>query len=88
MPELRWTTEPPTVPGWYWVRWSPRKPWSGQSEVEVVEVLVPKSGAVYLDHCGRSPEWESLSANWLEWSGPIPEPTGTPPTTGGEGKNR
>ena len=86
MPDLRWTTEPPTEAGWYWVRWvSPR---GGKDEApDVVLVLVTqKDGPLHYEEAEGS--WLPIVDVWTEWSGPIPEPTDTPPTTGGEGKNR
>lgn len=37
----RWTTQPPTQPGWYWYK-------GGSGEVDIVEVWMPKGGKTLL----------------------------------------
>lgn len=63
---LRWTSEPPTVPGWYWQR-------GGESEEPRVVPVVwcrADSGEMELRICCRP--YTPLSR--YEWAGPIPEP--------------
>jgi hypothetical protein len=63
---MRWTTEPPREPGWYWYRPRSNKKW------RLVETA--------FGHCGlreQRPAWRPFF--WFmptngEWSGPIPEP--------------
>ena len=59
---LTWTSDPPTVPGWYW-----RRPKSKLWRAMPVEFYT-KTGGVYC------PELSQSELNQYDWSGPIPEP--------------
>jgi hypothetical protein len=60
---LVWTTEPPTEPGWYWVRWK-----NGLCDVELGRLTDVPIGAMLLEH-------QMLGfANFSHFAGPIPEP--------------
>jgi hypothetical protein len=60
---MRWTTEPPTVPGWYWMR-------TPQGQIGCHLVLTIGNRMAIVD------SWGLVCAAGLEceWSGPIPEP--------------
>lgn len=62
---LTWTTERPTVPGWYWRRYP-------NHEYPIVCLVTPIHGEVFCDS-----EAIQTYAGCL-WSGPIPEPQERP----------
>lgn len=62
MDRLRWTTENPTKPGWYWIRYGYDKP--NPLVVHVTE----SNGIWYRD------SWVLDQSETVEWAGPIPEP--------------
>ena len=65
---LRWTTEPPTEPGWYFSRVN--------SIVNVVLLGGSPEGLCVLDGEKLCPiNGFSHSNRRVEWAGPIPEPT-------------
>lgn len=67
---MKWTSEPPTEPGWYWTRRTGR---GGMGTECIVETTGP--------HCRV---WPHTKDRWgtpagaleesREWAGPIPEP--------------
>lgn len=58
---MKWTTDKPSVPGWYWWRGLSGKAW-------ITEVLLEKDGNLCVD-------WGMQVAHCCyEWAGPIPEP--------------
>lgn len=59
---LRWTSEPPTSPGWYWIRWG-----AAANHTEVV--LVTDSDALRVHYGSRVADMRDV-----EWAGPIPAP--------------
>lgn len=58
---MRWTTEPPREPGWYWYKTD-----RGRSDI-----CWYNGRHVFSDRSERG--W-ILTNNILNWSGPIPEP--------------
>lgn len=66
VPEYRWTTSPPTTPGWYWAMRKPR----GEFELQVVRFIEPE---IVLSMSGD----ELDSSDFDLWSGPIEPPTMT-----------
>ena len=81
MPDLRWTTEPPTEAGEYLYRKR------GTSTAQRLRVFCGVDGWAWVDDGFPHARGYEEHPNY-EWLGPVPEPTDTPPTTGGEGKNR
>lgn len=72
MPPLTYTTEPPTEPGWYWMR----LPWSTDSDSdECVQVYHDRDG-VLRAHYGSAPvnPRPALFPAGTLWAGPIPRP--------------
>ena len=67
---LRWTSETPTEPGWYWYR---RTDGGGRSVVMLYNAYLDGRMCVY-----RYPEKPVPAKNFcngdVEWAGPIPEP--------------
>ena len=64
---FRWTTDPPTKEGWYWVR---RK--GEESEIEVVFIDGWGDGVFTVRATGSE---ISTSPNYFShWLGPLPEP--------------
>lgn len=62
--EMFWTTERPTVPGWYWIRGGYRRP----VEFRIVDgELVDEDGAA-----------TRFYEPGTEWAGPLPEPRSRP----------
>ena len=59
-----WTTEPPTISGWYWAK---RR--NGNIALECVEVYGDKEGMYVYAACHDAP-----LDTFLYWYGPIPEP--------------
>lgn len=70
---MRWTTEKPSRPGWYWWRSDDVAFKSRQCVVEVIKIAgdEPKYWLVN----GVSINW-SLGNTPGQWSGPIPPPEG------------
>lgn len=64
MPNLTWTRDRPTVPGWYWMRTQ-----SGAFE-EIVEVF-RRRGDLYVS---EPDDLYPLSGYAGEWAGPLPHP--------------
>ena len=65
--KLEWTDKPPTMPGWYWVRW--------QNRIEIIYVYDHKGELACQwigDDCAYFVEGEK---DVEQWAGPIPEPT-------------
>lgn len=58
---MKWSTEPPTEPGWYWV-----KPVDGERCVKRYSEL---------DIAAYHKAFLRLRKAGWEWAGPIPEPT-------------
>ncbi len=58
-----WTTQPPTVDGWYWVKWQGFSP-----------VIMKFDGNRYVTECGVDDPWTVDTLEHAQWSGPIPEP--------------
>ncbi len=71
---MKWSTELPTVPGWYWWR---RGYWlyGGREVPKPVEITSP--GWAYI---GDWADERSTAAMGGEWAGPIPLPQEPPPT--------
>lgn len=61
---LVWTENPPTVPGWYWIR-------AKKGGKYVVFEVVSEGDQLDVDMAGAS---FSIEALIVEWSGPIPIP--------------
>lgn len=61
MSELKWTTAPPTVEGWYWVRFS-----NEQIECVTIGIIDGKPIEKFYDH------WALEGVT--HWLGPLPEP--------------
>lgn len=61
---LVWTENPPTVPGWYWIR-------AKKGGKNVVFEVVSEGDQLDVDMAGAS---FSIEALMVEWSGPIPIP--------------
>ena len=66
---MKWTTEKPTTPGWYWARWHFHEP-PGRPEVVEIEL--------YKDEL-RIMEWDNVKTNlddcpFNEWAGPLEPP--------------
>lgn len=59
---LRWTKEPPTEPGVYWLR--------KDSSVDVVKVY-RENGELFVLYHGNDEDWDLPEG---EWAGPIQEP--------------
>ena len=57
---LYWTTEPPTVDGWYWVP-------NGEAEREIVRVELP-------DVFRNGTDVAHNVSEFTHWMGPLPEP--------------
>jgi hypothetical protein len=65
MDKLTWTTETPTVPGWYW--------WRNNTGYEaVVNVVRMPAGQLYFYVPDVSKSVESANG---EWAGPLEPPT-------------
>ena len=69
---LTWTTQRPTVPGWYWLDWFEVKP-------QVVLVTIRPSDSystVWFNGTEISETVEVIHKDWesTRWAGPIPEP--------------
>ena len=62
---LKWTSEPPQEPGWYWLRYEGR--------IEVAKVY-HADGDWCCQFAGDNGAW-LLSENAEDWAGPIPKPT-------------
>jgi len=70
-PTLKWTTEPPTAPGWYWY---------DPGGVPGHETMVRVSGE---PGCGLTAYWPEVDTwpvpvepeDGICWAGPIPEPS-------------
>jgi hypothetical protein len=59
---MRWTTEKPTVPGWYWWRKT------ATARARIVDVLSDREG-LYAEG------WKMMAMTWNgEWAGPILPP--------------
>lgn len=72
MPPLTYTTEPPTQPGWYWMR----LPWNaGSRRLLRVQVCHDRSGALQVYYSGAMLDLrpDTFPAG-TQWSGPIPQP--------------
>ena len=63
---MKWTTETPTEPGWYWVR-SPRSPMG-------IVLVVPFGSGLAVDSPMFVPEYVCDCDDGTEWAGPIPAP--------------
>ncbi len=79
-PPLRWTTEPPTEPGWYW--W--REPCSVTWNVCEIYHGSISSRPLFVRNGGRVDNLPTFvmiygaggpGGRRLEWAGPIPEPS-------------
>lgn len=66
---LRWTTDQPTEPGWYW--WQPT-----YSKPEVV--FIQQISDTWPLTCDRAGYDTSAMPRVGRWAGPIPPPEGTP----------
>lgn len=78
---MKWTKEPPTVPGYYWMRY-PRHPdshpyvalvscthrWGDRSGAPILSIEL-EAQTVYEG-------FDDGECRKMEWSGPIPEPEG------------
>ena len=62
---MKWTTEQPTVPGWYWHRMTDGLTW-----MEQIEVLDGRLVVIEDHPYGPQP----VAGCTGEWAGPIPEP--------------
>lgn len=68
---MNWTTEPPSEPGWYWMK-------SKKIQPEVVNIMrfwdrLLSVGRAYNDE--REPLSDFISCRrGVQWAGPIPEP--------------
>jgi len=69
---MKWTKEPPTKPGWYWVK--------GKYDRWPIEISRNRNGDLSVN-CNEGdysiPEYKSMRRIEL-WSGPIPEPEEVP----------
>lgn len=63
MPELTWSPEKPTVPGWYW--------WKGAVSGKVACLPVVEQDGLLLAGLHNFHNVEVMGG---EWAGPIPEP--------------
>lgn len=69
----KWTTTPPTKPGWYWVRWKPD--WCFADEIVRVRHKRGRcrdTGELVVCPTGTDAQYALDIALW--WSGPIDEP--------------
>lgn len=69
MPNLTWTRERPTAPGWYW--WREKIHTCPDWIVRVVEIIEYPIGTLYVMGHGLSTRLDG------EWAGPIPQPEET-----------
>lgn len=75
---MKWTTDKPSEPGWYWQRRIEKTDWDMKyahmtcirHRTEVVKIR-EYSGALAQGNSTFNGVWEYA----YEWSGPIPEPT-------------
>ena len=65
---MRWTTERPTEPGWYWVRWTVNTRSWRRPVIAKVDV-VGKHPSYEIDGMHESKFYPTQ-----EWSGPLPPP--------------
>lgn len=64
---MKWTTKPPTQPGWYFWRWR-------KSTMRVFHVAPRKNGRLGYGVCKGSASCLVHDDDDEEWAGPIPEP--------------
>lgn len=69
---LEWTTEKPTVPGWYW--FCGRYCSSSLMEHKIMRVYDDEHGGMRFPSADHGPD--ELVDRWVgQWAGPIPEPS-------------
>ena len=73
---MKWTTDTPTEPGWYWYR-GPEK--RHHLVAEVIEVMAsphPESGLMLVVYVGNSSKPIPIQefSSQCQWAGPIAEP--------------
>jgi hypothetical protein len=66
---MTWTTEKPTVPGWYW--WKPKQYYP--VIVEIYRLEVRGKHYLMIGNCNEHHEGDLEYAEG-EWAGPIPPP--------------
>ena len=67
-PVFKWTTEPPTEPGWYWVTYA--------GGVSVIKVRQDEKG-LWIEDGYYSDQRLAIDSAWKyhsHWLGPLPEP--------------
>ena len=73
MSQLHWTTDLPTEPGWYWLRYRSATEGARVTDVELIDIrhgepfFVSYAGSLRRVYFHRNCEP-------VEWAGPIPEP--------------
>lgn len=68
--ELIWKHMQPTVPGWYWFRWTEE-----HHLPQCIEVFVDDRDGTLSVRFGPDPDDENYVLNYVgDWSGPIPMP--------------
>jgi hypothetical protein len=84
---LRWTSDTPTEPGWYWLK---RKDARGLPSLldhfPVMTCVVPYKGVMSVRY-GAGASSSRRPVDWLvgaEWAGPIPPPQDADYDEGGE----
>lgn len=69
---LRWTSEPPTEPGWYWWRWKSFDGWMKEFGC-ILKVCEDTDGV--LTWCPPEGMWVAVGKECFgEFAGPIPQP--------------
>lgn len=79
-PPLRWTSDPPNEPGWYWIQTSLT------SFPEMIEVVSSGYGWVGLHLATGVARFSECAREYqtAKWAGPIPLPVGSEPMTSKE----
>lgn len=83
-PALTWSAEKPKAAGWWWLRRKGQdlcgRPVWGHGQI--VAVYPDYEGLFYLNGIGGGTaaviRIKTLSAEWAEWAGPLPEPHSAP----------
>ena len=72
--KMKWTTEPPTKPGWYWVR-VPQSHASMRGGIFVVSIEI-FGGKQHIDWLVDGYEWDPPfeESHITHWLGPLPVP--------------
>lgn len=74
---MTWTTEPPTAPGYYWLR----EPGGDSVIVEVYPLAAVSAPGILSAHWIGFKESAEVGTFAGEWCGPIPDPPGHDPDT-------